>query len=242
MRLSRFALLALAVAAASILPAATAQARAFTWCASDPAGANTWPDGQITYNNEWNSGAPQRMCANSPADVRVVAHQPHTSARSCPVVLSYPAVQRNFSGRRVSSFTELRSAYKESQPAYPRAIGEFASDDWLHGPGGGFGQFEIMVWMDNQGQTPAGDRAGTAKLAGAGTFRVFAGGGYRAFVREGNAKSGVIPHLAAYRWLIRHGLLPSGAVVDQEEIGWEICSDPAAGGTYRLTANKLTIK
>jgi len=183
------------------------------------------------------------MCANSPSDVRVISRQTVTATDTCPAALTYPAVQRDFDARAVSTFTMLRSTYTETQPAYPSAIGEFTSDDWLHGPGGGFLQYEVMVWMDNQGQAPAGTLRATVKLGKAGTFDFYAtNSGYMAFVRHGNLASGYIPHLTVYRWLINHGWLPSTVMLGQEEIGWEICTDPPGGGTYTITRNRLVIK
>ena len=50
-----------------------------------------------------------------------------------------------------------------------------------------------------------------------------------------------MPHLAEARWLIGHGLMDPGVTFAQEEIGWEICTDPPGGGTYRITVNRLTV-
>jgi hypothetical protein len=56
------------------------------------------------------------------------------------------------------------------------------------------------------------------------------------------ATSGYVPHLAEVRWLIGHGLMDPGVTFAQEEIGWEICTDPPGGGTYRITGNRLTVR
>ena len=146
--------------------AAPALAAPHSWCTTDRFGARTWPGGQITYNNEWNSGSPQRMCANGPGNVRVIARQSATGrARSCPVVLSYPAVQYNLPapagqpipGTPIGKLREVRSTYAESQPGYPKAIGEFASDDWWWvASQRGQEAYEVMSWEDNQGQSPGG--------------------------------------------------------------------------------------
>src|SRR5690348_12197019 len=139
---------ATAVGAALLVPGPAAS---FSWCTTDPFGSHTWADGQTTYNNEWNSSSPQRMCANGPADVRVVARQRTAGrARSCPAVLSYPAVQYNFPGHGTpaSKLHTVHTKYAESQPSYPGGIGEFASDDYWWLPGGTREQYEVMSWED----------------------------------------------------------------------------------------------
>jgi|HubBroStandDraft_6_1064221.scaffolds.fasta_scaffold181596_3 hypothetical protein len=260
------------LAPAAPAAAAPAPAAPHSWCTTDRFGARTWPGGQITYNNEWNSGSSQRMCANGPGNVRVVARQSATGgARSCPVVLSYPAVQYDLPapagqpipGTPIGKLREVRSTYAESQPGYPKAIGEFASDDWWWvASQRGQEAYEVMSWEDNQGQSPGGTEwtghAGHPKVitvAGhlyrlwdGGTLRGPAPHGYYAFLRttragrELHATSGYVPHLAEARWLIGHGLMDPGVTFAQEEIGWEICTDPPGGGTYRITANRLTVR
>ena len=243
---------------ALLVPVAPAPAAAYSWCTTDPFGTRTWPGGQTTYNNEWNSSSPQRMCANGPADVRVVARQPATGrARSCPAVLSYPAVQYNFPGHGtpVSKLHAVRSTYAESQPSYPGGIGEFASDDYWWLPGGTREQYEVMSWEDNRGQSPGGTyqaKYGIIHLAGH-YYKLWdgfasTGQGYFVFLRTGksghpvSATRGYIPHLAEAKWLIAHHLMHRDSLFRQEEIGWEICTDPSGGGTYRITANRLTVR
>jgi hypothetical protein len=232
--------LALAVGAA-IAPAAGAAAGApYSWCTSNPGGGQSF-GGFVVYNGEWNSNLPQQICANSAADVRVHAHMTLTRRHAtCPAVLTYPDVQYN-THLTVSKLTGLRSYYTESQPKYPAAIGEFASDDWA-GPSGGNNQaYEVMVWQDNQGQGPPPGRPVTGiRLAGQ-SYRLYHAGGYFAFVRTANAAKGSIPHLAAFRYLIAHGYIAANTVISQTEIGWEICTDPSGGGTYTLTRNKLMV-
>jgi hypothetical protein len=235
-----------------------ASAASYSWCTTDRFGIRTWPGGQITYNNEWNSSSPQRMCANSPADVQVIARQRATGrARSCPAVLSYPAVQYNFPGHGTpaSKLHTVHSTYAESQPSYPRGIGEFASDDYWWLPGGTREQYEVMSWEDNQGQSPGGTyqaKYGIIHLAGH-YYKLWdgfasTGQGYFVFLRTGksghpvSATQGYIPHLAEAKWLIAHHLMRADSLFRQEEIGWEICTDPRGGGIYRITVNRLAVK
>ena len=242
----------------AFVPAAPAPTESYSWCTKDLFGARTWPGGQTTYNNEWNSSSLQRMCANGPANVRVVARQRATGrARSCPAVLSYPAVQYNFPGHGTPAarLTAVRSTYAESQPSYPRAIGEFASDDYWWLPGGTREKYEVMSWEDNQGQSPGGTfqaKYGVIHLAGH-FYKLWdgfapTGQGYFVFLRTSksghpiSARRGYIPHLAEAKWLIAHHLMRADSLFRQEEIGWEICTDPRGGSTYRITANRLTVR
>lgn len=228
-------------AGTAIAPTAGAAASAsYSWCTSDPGGGQSF-GGFVVYNGEWNSSLPQQICANSAADVRVHAKMTRTARHAtCPVVLTYPDVQYN-THQTVSKLTRLRTYYTETQPKYPAAIGEFASDDWA-GPAGGSSQaYEVMVWQDNQGQgPPPGQPVTGINLAGQ-SYRLYHSGGYFAFVRTKSTAKGFIPHLAAFRYLIDHHYIAANTVISQTEIGWEICTDPSGGGTYTLTRNKLMV-
>lgn len=227
--------LALLTVPAASLTAPAAAATGWAWCSSARDGAQTYGD-QLADNNMWNGSAgPQTICANSASDVRVTSDQPTGNT----AVETYPDVQRTYSPNEpVSRFRELRSYFTEAMPTSDRHLAaEFASDDWLTTPGGPGNQFEVMVWMDAVHRAPVGRHIGTVTWP-SGTFKVWHTGSWFAFIRTANETRGFIQHLAAYQWLIRHRYLPADAIVQQAEIGWEICST-TGNRVFTITRNTL---
>lgn len=64
---------------------------------------------------------------------------------------------------------------------------------------------EVMVWVDNQGQTPAGSRRAVADIDGQ-KFDMYFAGGTKSFVLTKNETSGTIDYNAILTWL--HNLAP----------------------------------
>ena len=84
-------------------------------------------------------------------------------------VKTYPSVQKTYPNEPVGQFTSMTSSYAESMPS----IGDFeaAYDIWLNKL-----SKEVMFWVDNHGQTPAGTKQGTVTLGGL-TWTLYATGG-----------------------------------------------------------------
>ncbi len=112
-------------------------------------------------------------------------------------MLTAPSVQQTYNGTTgdpLSSFTSLSSTYAETMNATAGTDAEAMYDLWLNGL-----DKEVMFWVDNHGQTPAGNVVGTYSFGGA-TWNLWANGsGYWAFVREGNASSGTVDLLAGLK-------------------------------------------
>jgi hypothetical protein len=207
--------------------------RSWAWCSSAPFGEWTTPDGRFDlYNNEWNSSGnpgPQTICGNSESDWQVTS----TQRAGNTAVLTYPSVQLNYgtNGHPLSQFTSMTSSYAENMNAFSGTDAEAAYDIWLNGL-----NKEVMVWVDNHGQTPAGSEVATTTFSGA-TWDLYetSDRSYMAFVRQGNASSGTVDLLAALQYLEDRGDLAASDMLWQVNFGWEICSTAGAPETFTIS-------
>ena len=217
-------------------PSATTPA-SWAWCSSATLGQQTTPDGRFDlYNNKWNTAynpGPQTICGNSESDWQVTSNQRAGNTG----VLTYPSVQLNYNGGNgyaLSRFSSMTSSWAEQMPSVSGLDAEAAYDIWLNGL-----NKEVMVWVDNHGQTPAGSKMATYSISGA-TWDLYVTGGYMAFVREGNATSGSVDLFAMLKDLEDRGLLPSSATLWQVNFGWEICSTGGQPASFSVTSYSLT--
>ena len=190
----------------------------WAWCSSDPFGEKNTPDGRFDlYNNEWNSSAnpgPQTICGNTASDWQVTS----TQQAGNTAVLTYPSVQLNYNGTNgypLSKFTSMTSSYAENMHAVSGTDAEAAYDIWVNGL-----NKEVMLWVDNHGQTPAGSKVATTTFSGA-TWDLYetSDRSYMAFVREGNASSGTVDLFAALNFLKGRGDLAASDVLWQVNFG-----------------------
>lgn len=211
----------------------------WAFCSSAPFGEWTTPDGRFDlYNNEWNTSdnpGPQTICGNSESDWQVTS----TQRAGNTGVLTYPSVQLNYNGGNgypLSQFTSMTSSYAETMNAVSGTDAEAAYDIWLDGL-----NKEVMVWVDNHGQTPAGSEVATTTFSGA-TWDLYetSDGSYMAFVRQGNASSGTVDLLAALNYLEGRGDLSADDTLWQVNFGWEICSTAGAPETFTVSNYSLT--
>ena len=217
-------------------PSATTAA-SWAWCSSATLGQQTTPDGRFDlYNNKWNTAynpGPQTICGNSESDWQVTSNQRAGNTG----VLTYPSVQLNYNGGNgyaLSRFSSMTSSWAEQMPSVSGLDAEAAYDIWLNGL-----NKEVMVWVDNHGQTPAGSKMATYSISGA-TWNLYVTGGYMAFVREGNATSGSVDLFAMLKDLEDRGLLTSSATLWQVNFGWEICSTGGKPASFSVTSYSLT--
>ncbi len=211
----------------------------WAWCSSDPFGESATLDGRFDlYNNEWNTSGnpgPQTICGNSESDWQVTSSQRAGNT----AVLTYPSVQLNYNGANgypLSKFTSMTSSYAETMNAVSGTDAEAAYDIWLNGL-----NKEVMVWVDNHGQAPAGSKVATTTLSGATwDLNETSDRSYMAFVRQGNASSGTVDLLAALNYLEGRGDLAAGDVLWQVNFGWEICSTAGAPETFTVSNYSLT--
>ncbi len=225
----RRALVVLMAAATVFLVAGPAFAAVPTnakWRSSDPFGA--WNNGgYILYNNEWNSSAgPQTIWADSFHHWGAES----TQAAGNTAVETYPCVQKNFKSVPVRSFRLIRSGFTESMPANKSGLdAEAANDIWLNK-----NNIEVMIWVDNHGQRPAGNVIGHATIFGQ-RFSVWHGGTDFTFLLNHNETSGVTHILASINWLINHRKIPASVTLAQVNFGWEIASTDGKAKDFTVT-------
>lgn len=193
----------------------------------------TWDNGGFdVYNNEWNTSeaGPQTVWANSYHYWGVTSTQANTTS-----VKTYPSVQKTYSSPRgYSSIKYLWSTFRESMPTRRGFIAEAAYDLWLNNY-----SIEVMIWTDNHGQAPAGNRIASVKRFGR-HFTVWANGSdMYSFVLHRNEKAGKIHILSLLRWLVRTHHLSRSVTLTQTNFGWEICSTKGVPLNFKLTGYSL---
>ena len=162
-------------------------------------------------------------------------------------VLSYPDAQKvmtrsDGSDTPLSSFTKLKSTFSITMPSGPGMDDEAAYDDWLNS-----WKTEVMIWVDNQGQTPAGSIAAHPKVAGR-HWALWATGtkgndnNTYSFVAASNFTHGTVDTLAMLKWLAHHGWIPASSGVSDDEFGFEICSTGGHIANLAVTSYSLTAK
>jgi len=173
------------------------------------------------YNNMWNAAGytvRQTLFACSYRNWYVVATMNNQSGDGA--VKTYPNVQENFSSIPISSFTEVRSSFAESDPHV--GIYEDAYDMWLNGIASS-GSTEVMIWNENHDQVPGGSPAGSVTLGGR-FYTVWSSGTYFAFVASKFFTSGTLNLLSFYDYLISKHWIRADSVLDQIDYGVELVS------------------
>jgi hypothetical protein len=153
-------------------------------------------------------------------------------------VETYESAQWNYNNVPYSRIREMTSTFSETMPTGSLSTNgvdaEADYDVFLHGSD----TDEVMVWVDTQGQTPAGTRGRLAKIDGQ-SFRLWRAGRTKTFALNHNETSGTVNYLAVLRWLHRHGMLKSSDKIWQFNFGWEICN--TGGKKLTFTVHKLTL-
>lgn len=181
------------------------------------------------------------LSANSHSNWQVVANQAACPTRDCAVE-AYDSAQYNYENKpgvkTISDIKYMRSYFSETMPTGNLATNGFdaeaAYDIWLNSYG-----LEVMIWTDNQGQTPAGQALGTAKIDGR-QFVVFNSGNTYSFVIGQNETSGQIDIAATLNWLVSHNYVAASSYLTQFNFGFEICS--TAGKSDTFAVHKLTLQ
>jgi hypothetical protein len=228
----------LAVTTLLIPAAGSATAATLSTCAATNGRACTFGH-WIVYNNTWGP-TPGRYVihARSQSHWSVSANQNGGGGcRGCAVE-AYESAQWNYQHVRYSSIKYLYSSFSETMPTGSlRKNGvdaEAAYDMFINGSD----TDEVMVWVDNQGQTPAGSRYAVTKIRGQ-TFAVYVSGKTKSFVLKKNETSGTISYFAILTWLHKHRMLASSDTLSQFNFGWEICD--TGGRTRTFTVRGLSL-
>lgn len=214
--------------AAAVLATTAGIAEAATWSSSDKYAS--WSNGGYTVRNDvWGSGAgAQTIWANSYSNWGVSANHPNTGG-----VKSYPHSAKNI-GRKLSALHSVSSSFNVTRPG----SGSYEStyDIWADN-----NSYEIMLWMDKQGQVgPLGSKVTTASVGGH-TWDVYKGSnGSNAvfsFVRTSNTNSGTVNVLAVLNWIKAKGWY-GDVTLGEVQFGFEITS--SAGG-LNFTSNSYSV-
>jgi hypothetical protein len=194
----------------------------------------------IVYNNAWGPTPGSYVIrARSQRDWNVTADQNGGGGCGGCAVEAYESAQWNYPNLpRYSSIRYLYSTFSETMPTGSLkrngVDAEAAFDMFIHGSD----TDEVMVWVDNQGQSPSGFRYGSAEIHGQ-RFGVYVAGGTKSFVLRKNETRGTIDYLAILRWLHRHGMLAPSDTLWQFNFGWEICDTGGVSRTF--TVHSLTL-
>ncbi len=153
----------------------------------------------------WNAGGggiSQTLSACSSSDWSVDANVADDGGG----VKTYPNSAYNFADPpEISSLASVTSTFGSSLPA----SGDFedAYDIWLNGTATSGGD-EVMIWTDNQGQTPAGSQVATVTFDGQSYAVWQEAGGPITFVSDTNVTGGDLNLLQFFQWLISQGYEP----------------------------------
>lgn len=200
--------------------------------------------GSQTYviQDIWNQikGATQTLTAFGPGDWSVKASMPASNT----AVVSYPDTQQiyttdNNTPNPLSGYSSITSSYTESGPASSGDDWEAAYDIWAGTGSNNYAQ-EIMIWVDNHGQAPAGSVVGSATIDGQGykiwsTGKAGTTGNPVSMVLDSNQASGSVNVLDDMKWLEANGYVPAGSGLNQVDFGFELCSTGGAAQTFAVS-------
>ena len=183
------------------------------------------------YDHQWNcpptSGVtcgPETLYGCSYNSWYVTSNQPAGNTE----VLTFPSVQENFdSNPLVSSFHTITSTFAETSPH----VGDYevAYDIWLNDQ-----KNELMIWVDNYKQTPAGKKVASSVSLGGRTYDVWwsSGSGYIVFDANNTFTSGTVDILQMFNYAIQQTWLPSTSTLGQINLGVEVCSTDGKDATW----------
>ena len=194
----------------------------------------------------WNpiKGAAQKLTAYTPGNWSVSADMPASNT----AVVSYPDIQETYTTTSdtpnpLSDFSSITSSFAENGPASRGDDYEAAYDIWTGTGNNNYAQ-EIMIWVDNHGQTPAGSEVASAAIGGVGykvwsTSKAGTVGDTVSMVLNSNQSSGSVNILADLNWLRSNGYMPAGSGLNQIDFGWEICSTGGVTETFTVSQNGI---
>jgi len=182
-------------------------------------------------NDMWNASGydvTQTLHACSYSDWYVTATMNNDSGNGA--VKTYPNSQRDFSSE-ISSLSSVTSTFAETSPG--TGIYEDAYDIWINGLATS-GSTEVMIWTQNNGQTPSGSAQGTVTFGGR-SYTVWKSGSYIAFVANSNFTSGTMNLLQFFQWIIGKGWIPADSTLSQVCYGVELVSTNGVPATFSFS-------
>lgn len=212
---------------------------------TDPNGM--WNNGgYVVHNNMWNVGGYNvseklSACAYNSWFVSATADD----SKHDGAVKTYPNVHKDFHNwstgvePKLSSFSSIKSTYGATSPH--TGVYDVAYDIWLNGVADN-GSTEVMIWTDNQGQTPSGRKVAQVSLSGH-TWDVWAStdNKYIAFVPVGgNVPSGSLDLKGFFDYLTGAGRLASTSTLGQICYGVEVVSTNGQPATFDFNDFSVT--
>jgi hypothetical protein len=149
------------------------------------------------------------------------------------------------SGVPINSFHAVTSTFAETSPhvgIYEDAYDIFVNSSTLVGPG----TTEIMIWVDNYGQVPAGNKVASAVPLDGRAYDVYYeadngnGGHYVAFVANVNFVAGTVNLLSFFDYAVQETWIPATAPLNQICFGVEICETNGGPATFEFTDFSIT--
>lgn len=160
-------------------------------------------------------------------------------------VNSYPDVSNTVTSTEntpvpASSYASLVSTYAESMEVNADTDAEAAYDIWLGTSEADQYSRELMIWVENHGQTPAGDPSGAPVTIAGHEYQLWADGNDTlSFVMTTNTPSGTVDILAIVNWLIAQGRYPANIGFNQINFGFEIPSTGGVDSVFKVTGYTL---
>jgi hypothetical protein len=151
-------------------------------------------------------------------------------------VKTFPNAQRDFfNNPKISSFHSVTSTFAETSPG--TGIYEDAYDIFLNAPQAfTSASTEVMIWTQNNGQSPGGSNEGTVTLDGR-SYTVWrtSNGGYVAFVANTNFTSGTMNLLDFFQWMMGKGWIAADSTLNQVCYGAELVSTNNVPATFTFS-------
>jgi hypothetical protein len=234
-----------AVTTATAPPATPAAAHCADPAFSTSDADDGWGDGDYyVQNNMWNAGdysVSQELAACSAGNWSVTTTADDDEGDGA--VKTYPNVHKDYhdwdSGKEppLRQHSRLTSTFAATTPH--TGVYNVAYDIWLNGVPG---DREIMIWTENQGQSPAGDRvAGGLPFSGM-TWDLYAtdDNEYLAFVPARPLTRGTLDLRAILDYLVGNGRVPADATLGQICFGVEVVSTGGKPATFQFTDFSVT--
>jgi Glycosyl hydrolase family 12 len=219
-------------------PASTGPVTAGAASCANPSFSTSAQDGMWNFspyfvsNNMWNASGysvTQTLYACSYSNWYVTATMNNDSGDGA--VKTYPNSQRDFNDAEISSLNSVTSTFAETSPG--TGIYEDAYDIWLNGLATS-GSTEVMIWTQNNGQTPSGSVQGTVTFGGR-SYTVWKSGSYIAFVANANFTSGTMNLLQFFQWIIGKGWISTDSTLSQVCYGAELVSTNGVPATFTFS-------
>lgn len=200
--------------------------------------------GWDVYDNQWSCS--NGACLNETAYACNAGSWYATSNLTAgnTAVLTYVSTQVNFPLVQLSTFTSIASTFSEVSPhdatGVSSSFGDYeAAYDVFFGSGNAN---EIMVWVDNNGQTPINGNSPqkTGVDIGGTTWNVYFGGTTTSWVAQTNFHSGSVDLLSIFNYttatLHNFDATAAAGYLNQIQFGWELCSTNGSAETFYLDA------